>query len=170
MITEEHIKEQLGLAYIRAVAAKAAVAVDKPESDYGFDGAFQEIRIIHGRRKTSGYSVNFQLKSSVNWSMDEQTVTYDLEAGTYNHLVEVNGTDGTPCVLILLCLPRESAEWLLVSEDELQLSKCCYWAFLQGPQTRNRGTVRINIPRVQQFTPYAIHLLFHLVRQGNLNG
>ncbi len=156
MLTESHTQECLSLAYVHAVTGLAGVNLDgKPRHDYGVDGTFKPVINLNGRRVESGYPVDFQLKSSVNWEYDGDAVIYDLEAKTYNDMVGRAAT-AIPLILLLLCLPRNSATWLAGTETELILRHCCYWMKLAGEPTDNVTTKRIRIPRSNLLTPAAV--------------
>lgn len=167
MITEEHTKESLCLAYVEAVAAKAGVNLASRRHDYGIDGTFHPVRIIKGRRIESGFPLDYQLKSTINFQFVEDVVKYDLEAKTFNDLVQRHQAMGAiPMVLILLCLPPNPSEWLSLDEQKLELRHCCYWKMLQGTETTNTSTVRIEIPRQQRFDPSSLTSLLHQCEEG----
>ena len=47
-------------------------------------------------------------------------IAYDLEVKTYNDLIHrSNHANATPLILILMCLPADAEDWLLLSEQEL---------------------------------------------------
>jgi hypothetical protein len=49
---------------------------------------------------------------------------------------------------------RKSQTSLLnANEDGIFLGGACYWAYLQGELSSNKESVRIWIPKAQQFTP-----------------
>jgi hypothetical protein len=167
VLTEPHILESLSRAYIRAVAGQAGLNLSLREYDYGVDGNFDEITIRNKRRVESGFSLSFQLKASTQWERDDNTVTYDLEAKTYNDLViRRNFRMAVPCILILLALPSNSSQWLIYSEEEMRIRGSCYWEYLSGKPTANRQSVRIRIPRHQRLTPESLLDLIEKVKTG----
>ena len=169
MITEEHTKESLCLAYVEAVAAKAGVNLASRRHDYGIDGTFHPVRIINKRRIESGFPLDYQLKSTVNVELTEDVVKYDLKAKTFNDLVRRHqATGSTPMVLIVLCLPPNPSEWLSLDEQKMELRHCCYWTMLQGDETTNTSSVRIEISRQQQFDPFSLTTLLHQCAEGTL--
>jgi Domain of unknown function (DUF4365) len=118
VLTEPHIIESLSRAYIRAIAGKAGLNLSIREYDYGVDGNFDEVIIRKNRRVESGFSLSFQLKASTQWQRDDTSVTYDLEAKTYNDLVIRRSLKmAVPCILLLLTLPPDSSEWLIYKCD-----------------------------------------------------
>jgi Domain of unknown function (DUF4365) len=89
--------------------------------------------------------------------LDSDRAVYDLEAKTYNDLIlRRSMRAATPCILILLALPSDSAHWLICEETELRLQGTCYWEYLSGSLSENRASVRIRIPRSQRFTPESL--------------
>lgn len=155
-LTNQHAEEALCEAYIQAVAAHARVAVRvNHKNDYGIDGSFHHIDKIHNRRLESGIALAFQLKASINWSLDktQEKIIYKLEAKTYNDLARYQG----PCTLILLCLPQAADKWVEQCEDYLLLRKSCYfWMKPNNDETKNSSTETIHIERGNFFTPDAL--------------
>lgn len=167
MITEEHTKESLCLAYVEAVAAKAGVNLAIRQRDYGIDGTFRPVQIVNRRRIESGFPLDYQLKSTINFQLLGDMVKYDLEAKTFNDLVQRHQTTGAiPMVLILLCLPQDPSEWLSMDEQKMELRYCCYWKMVCGTETTNTCSVRIEIPRQQRFDPSSLASLLHLCEEG----
>jgi hypothetical protein len=146
--------------------------------DYGVDGTFHQVTIrtqidnagkTRARRLNSGFNLEFQCKASADWTEEADAIVYDLEAKTYNDLVQRSTTqNATPLILILMCLPEDEAEWFLLTEEHLFLRKCCYWHRLTGSETGNTHQKRIRIPRVQILDPVAVTGLLGRVEQGTL--
>lgn len=124
--------------------------------DYGVDGTLRAVKKLPSRRLVeSGASVEFQLKSTINWEVDGTSIAYDLEAKTYNDLV-TRGPFHPPLILILLCLPKERDDWIAASREHLTLKHCCYWALITGEPTDNKRSKRISIPQDNLLDPNAI--------------
>ena len=158
MLTEEHRKEDLSRAYVLAIAAKAGVivSINDRNHDYGIDGSFHEVSIIDGRRVESGTTIDFQLKATSRDIIREEYVSFTMEARMNNHIAQRHERlHCTSVILIVLCLPSQSEEWLQLSEDELTLRKCCYWSKISS-FTSNLNTCIIEMPRSQIFTPEAL--------------
>jgi hypothetical protein len=180
MLTTQHIQEDLSRAYIQAVAAKAGVnvTIGAQAHDYGVDGTFHQVAIrpqvdSHGklrqRRLNSGFNLEFQCKASKDWGEAPDAIVYDLEVKTYNDLIfRANNRTATPLVLILMCLPAAEDDWLLLSEHQLLLRKCCYWHRLSGAESDNLDKKRVRIPKIQALTPDAVNVLLLQVEQGVL--
>jgi hypothetical protein len=168
-ITENHAMELLSRAYVQAVAGHARLNLEwrGREFDYGVDGTFRPLTSIRGELVESGSSLDFQLKSTTNCRVDTSHVTYSMEAGAYNKIVDRNnGRATTSQILILLCLPKSSLEWLENNEEQLLLRKCCYWHRLTGDLTDNKSNVIVRIPRTQILNSVA---LLDLVKKAELN-
>lgn len=168
MITLQHTEECLSLAYVHALAGHAGVNLSAQRiHDYGIDGTFRSIKIIGSRRVESGFSVDFQLKATTTWEHKGVDVVYDLEAKTYNDMVQ-RDSEATACVLILLCLPPLTEDWVVSDESRMVLQHCCYWMQLKGPPTTNTSTKRIFIPRKNTLTSQAIRALMESERKRRI--
>jgi hypothetical protein len=122
VLTDQHIVESLSRAYVRAIAGRAGLTLAIREYDYGVDGSFDEVVVRQNRRTDSGFSLSFQLKASTQWQLDPSDVIYDLEAKTYNDLVLRRSIKtAIPCILLLLALPTDPAQWLICEESQLRL-------------------------------------------------
>jgi Domain of unknown function (DUF4365) len=99
--------------------------------------------------------------------MEPEWVVYDLEAKTYNDLIDRQLPNRRiPCVLLLKTLPAEQDMWLKANEDALILGGGCYWAFLSGVFSSNTKTVRIRIPREQLFSPASLRWMLNRIGNG----
>lgn len=170
MITSQHIEEDLSRAYIQAVVAKAGaiLALDRAH-DYAIDGTVRQVRYVNGKRKESGFHLDFQLKSCKNVVLTADEARYDLDVDTYNYLVERHAAKYTNKVLlILLALHEAEAEWLSLSEEQLVVKKCCYWISLSGALSNNKETRRVTIPRANLLTPEKLNELLTIVEEGGV--
>ena len=170
MITTQHIEEDLSRAYVQVVVAKsgATLALDR-NHDYAIDGTIRQVRYVNNRRKETGFHLDFQLKASKNVVITADEVKYDSDVDTYNYLVKRHETKYTNKVLlILLALHELEAEWLMLSEDQLILKKCCYWISLAGALSNNKETRRVAIPRANLLTPEKLVELLNIVEQGGV--
>lgn len=168
MITKEHRQEQLSRAYIHAVTAHAGLIFETAVTDYGVDGSIRVVQVREGRRLlVCGHSLDVQLKATTNWIFENDEVVYDVEAKTYNDLVDrFNEPRGTPMVLILMCLPKNEIDWLSITTDQLILRHCCFWCRVGGTRTDNSATQRIRIPRSHIFDLTSVGELLDKVRKG----
>lgn len=137
-----------------------------PEYDYGVDGQVRILEKRGNRIREIGMGFDFQSKTTTDWFLDGTDIVYDLEAKAYNDLVEKIEGRAFPFLLILLCLPKDDAEWLTVSADQLILQKCAFWAKLEGTETENKDSKRIKIPQSNVFTPHAVGSILSDIRTG----
>lgn len=122
----------------------------------------------------SGYKLDFQLKASKNWTIDGDFISYALEAKTYNDLVTRHAESkqnfyALPKILILLCLPDESCDWMSVDHTCLTLRDCCYWyAIESGEETENTSSITIKIPRENILNPEKLNELVNKCKVGGI--
>lgn len=161
----EHTKERLSVAYVSAVVARAGAAFTEIKADdFGVDAHVQRIvELPNGKFHATGWILQCQIKATTTSELENDSVIYDMKADAYNKLVT---HEGTPCVLLLLCLPKNHDDWLHLDEDQLLLKRCCYWIYLAGQPSTNASTHRIRIPRNQVFTPSSVEELLEKVKQG----
>ena len=92
MITLEHMKEELSRAYLMAVIAKSGMMFSKSELDYGIDGSVKdvEIREEDGKKRhvETGFSIDIQLKATVNTTIENGYISYKLDVKNYNDLIK----------------------------------------------------------------------------------
>lgn len=156
------------MAHIYALAGVAGVNHDsKPAHDYGVDGQFNPVVIRGHRRVSSGYPLDFQAKATFNWQLVDGAIVYDLEAKTYDDIVTRHASEVT-LILILLCMPRDKADWHLATSDATVLRNCCYWAILKGDPCGNTSTKRIRVPADQVLTPDSLLELMAAERKRRL--
>ncbi len=161
----EHIQERLSVAYVSAVVARAGFSLwNGPSTEYGTDGMIQRIRKLpNGQYHGTGDSIMIQIKATITSELKGKDVIYDMRIDAYNKLANWEGD--TPCLLVLLCLPRSADEWLYLDEDNLLLKKCCYWKHICDPPSGNQSQQRIHIPRSQVFDAKAVSYLFNEYRK-----
>jgi hypothetical protein len=163
-MTDEHRMEQLSRAYATAVAAVCGCRTSRPEPDYGLDLELRQVLRRAGRWREFGLALRIQLKSIAGGTVTPAEVVYDLKAEPYETLRRT--TRRAPAILILLVLPSDSGDWIYHSEDRLELRKCAYWLSLRGyPARPNTSTIRVRIPRSNQFTPAALARIMEAIRR-----
>jgi hypothetical protein len=152
-ITVQHTQESLCLAHIYAVAGMAGVDhALRDIHDYGVDGQFDPVIIRGNRRIVSGHPLAFQAKATINWDLVDGNIVYDLEAKTYDDMVSRTESEVT-MLLVLLCLPKNQAEWHTATPSATTIRNCCYWDILRGAPCGNVSSKRIFIPATNLLTP-----------------
>lgn len=167
-VSVQNIEESLSISYVSAIVAKSGASFDIVSRDFGVDVCVRRIDKFNGKLMDMGVSFDFQLKSTINWQIDGTDIIYDIEADTYNKLVYRHSQNATPCLLVLLCLPKDSNDWICFSEEELSLRKCGYFHYIKGNATSNKSKQRIRIPRANVLTPRAIQRLIEDAKRGVL--
>ncbi len=165
MLTRNHRQEALCRAYVQAVAALAGVATSVPTPDYGVDQSLRAIVQRGSRRLDGRLHVDLQLRSTTQASVADGEVSYDLDVSTYESLREPS-LGG--CLLVVLVLPNDEAEWVSQTVDELVVRRCAYWYSLRGAApTKATSSVRVGIPQSQMFSAEAVRAIFDRLRQGD---
>ena len=165
MMAPQHRQEALSLAYVTAVAARAGMTFSLPSHDYGTDLWLHQVIETSGERRQTGQGFRIQLKSTTIATLEHDAVVYDLDLRAYEMLRV--GDDLYPLLLLVYVMPANEAEWLVQDETRLELRSCSYWMLLQGqPQTTNTTSVRIRIPRTNQFTSGALVRIMDLIRRN----
>ncbi len=69
-------------------------------------------------------------------------------------------------MLVVVCVPRDPAEWLTHTPDRLVLRNCGYWQSLRGAEaTTNTTVIRIRMPRSHVFDVANVQSLMGLVAE-----
>jgi len=148
-------KEEFSYAYIYAIVSAAGYScqiASRPMDIGGID------IIISGEEKEFTLyppRLEVQVKSTSTAVIDNEFVRYPLKLKNYNELRKSKTL--VPKILIIILLPDNPSEWVNQSETELCLRRCGYWLSLKGqPETQNRESVTVYLPRQQLFTVSAI--------------
>lgn len=156
MLPVQTIEELISESYVSAIVARSGFVPNSIMKDFGIDLEVRNIAYYGNKRVDLGTFLSLQLKASVNWSLEEDYVVYDMEADAFNRLVFRREQATLPCALVLCCLPNDQSLWVAACEDELTIKKCCYYYFVEGPESPNSSSKRIKIPRAQLLTPESL--------------
>jgi hypothetical protein len=169
-ITVSHTQEQLTRAHLYGLAGTAGVNLSIERShDYGVDGAFHPVIVRGSRRVETGFPLQFQAKSSINWEHKDGHIVYDLATKNYNDLVTRSEEEVT-LMLVLLALPKQTVDWHVAAGSETIMRKCCYWHVLTGAAKGTEdGTVRIKIPDTHLLTPSSLNQLLDEEKERRLS-
>jgi hypothetical protein len=156
------------MAYVSAIVAKAGYGIQFLHRQYKVDGTIFEVSKVNGKYRNSGYSIQFELKSSIDFEIRDGKVKYDLDAGNYNQLVSLTQDPNVaPQILILFCMPEDSEDWMSVTPEELVLRKCCFYNQFNGArEVQNMRTKTIEIPISQQFNMDSLDGFFAKLHRG----
>ncbi len=167
-MTDEHRMEQLSRAYAQAVAAVCGCTHARPETDYGIDMTLRRVEQVGRVFRPVGRGLDIQLKSTTKATVTDDEVVHDLEARAYNILRR--STHAAPHYLVLFVMPPDPAEWIAQNEERLELRRCAYWLSLRrAPAVSNTASIRVRIPRGNQFTPAALtRIMEAILRQEDV--
>jgi len=164
----QHRQEDLSVAYILAVAAKAGYNGGRISGhDYGIDIEIRAVESFDNVREETGLALHIQAKASNNFSIsaDNLFVIYNLDVKNYNRLVRMKFT---PAILVLYCMPRDQNEWMSVHEEYTTLKHCGYWISLKGlPPSENEYTQNIKIPKQQVFNESSLETIMNRIAVGD---
>ena len=152
-------EEALSRVYVQAIAAAAGYVVAPP--DFDRDGVDLTIRAGGAFRPC----LDIQLKATVNLGPAEGGVyRYPLKRRNYD-LLRVETM--VPRILVVLELPKEETEWMVVSPERLILRRCAWWASLaRAPETANKETVTVSLQN--QFDVDGLKALMDRSRTGTV--
>jgi hypothetical protein len=155
-------KEQFSDAYLRAVAAVAGCQCSKLTPDV--DKIDWTIRWPGGGAKVISPNVDVQLKCTEDCpNRDSPRFAVDIE--TYDALRDERVA--VPRILVVVFVPKDTADWIEQSEDQLALRRCGYWASLRGrTPTDNKDNITVPLPRDQLFTVAALRGILDTIGQG----
>ena len=166
--------EMLNKAYVYALAGSSRLNMEPPSStkdefDYGLDGSFDPVTLQDGEITPSGFSLNYQLKSTKNWRDADTHIEYRITRKAYNKMAFQNSNGVVPIILILYCLPHAD-ECTNFHEEGMLIKKCCYYFHITGdklPETV--GSTVLHIPKANLLTPDKISSLLNQVQtEGGL--
>ena len=152
--------EQFSFAYVRAVAAHADCAVtDNHYPDINSkDGT---ISADWGRRRPK---IDFQAKATSQDVLRDGSVRFRLPRSDYDNL---RRRDMIPHILIVLLMPKDDADWLNQTSEELTMRRCAYWKSLEGMGERpNVSTVTVRVPVSQTFDSAQLRDMMNRVDRG----
>ena len=157
-----NIQSRLSLAYINAVVAQAGFGFWTPPDDFGLDGMLSRILVTNGKCTALPGGVYLQIKSTINYQIQDSQVYYEMDVEAYNKLLLPTYYDSGPTLFVLFCMPRDRATWVVRSEQQLALQHCCYWYVFprKTPLSTNRRSITVRIPCAQVFDTAAVATIY----------
>lgn len=156
----QHRMEDMSIAYLQAICAK---------NGYDIWNARHDNDCVDCQISCNGFPINdgecvmysplvaVQMKASFAGVhiLENGDVQYDIPARNYNYLVRTDRT--IPYILILLVMYQDENLWIEHNANYLKLTKCAYWACLEGDEpTENRTSKRIVILGRNVLSPDAL--------------
>ena len=107
--------------------------------------------------------IEFQLKSTARDIIRDDGLHYQLRIKNYNDLRKK--TD-VPRILIVMLMPKNEADRLNQTRNELCLRHCCYWMSLEGmppPKKPDAKSVMVTVPIENVFDAARLNNLTKLI-------
>jgi len=172
MLSANDVKEQLSVAYVQAVAARAGfsverVLVDRDSVDLKVCGRGW----MGGGATLSSPELGIQLKATsrpVDLAGGTERFSFALSRKNYNDLVRATLV---PRILVVVVMPESEAEWLTLTPEALTLRRCAYWKSLRGAAPTENGTGQaVHLSRARSFTHESLReLLGKVSREEELD-
>jgi hypothetical protein len=149
-VTENEQKQQLSVAYVHAVAARAGFTCQVQNvDDDSVDVQIGAKGYVHDRSVICSPRIEVQLKATSSLNLKPNYLSFPLRLKNYQ---ELRAMTLIPRLLVVFVLPKNASEWMETSEECMISRRCAYWASLLGmSETRNTSKVSIRLPRSQQF-------------------
>ncbi|NTX09509.1 DUF4365 domain-containing protein [Myxococcus sp. CA056] len=173
MLGPNDIKEQLSIAYVHAVAARAGCSVER----VGVDRDSIDLKVcarglLGAHAVLTSPELAIQLKATAKASAmaeaDEGGFSFPLSRKNYNDLV---APSLVPRILVVFVMPEAQDEWLTLTPESLTLRRCAYWTSLRGqPLTANETRKTVLLSREKRFTHDTLReLLEKVAREEDLH-
>lgn len=131
-------KEALSRAYVHAVAAGAGYVV----ASWDFDRDGVDLSLSAGGAMRPSIALQLKATTRLDRSLD-QGLSFQLPIKNYE-LLRI--PTQTPRYLVVLDLPKDSSEWLFITEEQLVMKRCAYWVSLVGkPEVSNSANIKISL-------------------------
>lgn len=164
------IESELSYAYLHAVASKAGLSctsANRHGDNYTIDAQVDYFAPIPDTYRTD-VSLRVQLKATINKGTETATSISYLFRGR-NQYDRLRTNAGEPHrILVVMFLPRDSAEWLVCSPDELIVKHTAYWVCLYGANSIDSESTTIRLPKANLLTPENLVQLCHEIGRNNI--
>ena len=155
-LSPPNIESELSYAYLHAVASRAGMSCrdgNRHEDNNGVDAILTAWLPFVNAETLIEVDLKVQLKATITEpDKDADNFYYRLQgANQYNDLR--SEVISIPRILVVLFLPREPADWLNHTPDQLALRRCAYWQSLRGAPEIAAASAVIPLPKNQSFSP-----------------
>lgn len=161
-IEETKRKCRIGEGCLYAVVSNSGhfIARTNLEDDYGTDFEIKKLVKLNGELINPEAFFRIQLKTTSNWSIDDEQIIYDLDVKAYNTIVYHNQVCTTPQILVLMCLGNQVTNWCDINKDFIRFKNSLFWYYTNSKDyTDNKNSIRIRVPVSQVFDSIAINNL-----------
>lgn len=161
---ESECKQQLSLAYVRAVATAARCSVEEIAVDY--QTVDLTIRQSAPHQLWDEALLDVQLKCTSQDVLRDAHLAFPLEKKHYDALR--NTRRYTPAILVVMIVPPALEGWIHQDEESLRVSRAAYWTSLRGqPEIATKSTT-VHVPRTNLFTTEQLLLMLSRIGNGGL--
>ncbi len=145
-MTENEQKQQLSVAYVHAVAARAGYTCQVQIVDEdSVDVVIGATGYVHHEAAVRSPRIEVQLKATSALRPGAKTLTFPLKPKNYDDLRE---KCLIPRILLVHVLPENPEEWIETTEECMISRRCAYWVSLLGmPQRENSRSISVTLPR-----------------------
>jgi hypothetical protein len=161
-LSPPNIESELSYAYLHAVASQAGMCcreATRHEDNNGIDAQLTAWLPFVDESTLREVDMKVQLKATIaEPAGDGLHFDYRLQGlNRYNDLRTEAVT--VPRILVVLFLPREAADWVGHTPDELVLRRCAYWQSLRGAPDISTASTVVKLPKSQHFSPEGLRQL-----------
>ncbi len=170
-LTPPDIESELSYAYLHAIASRAGMSCrvsNRHEDNRGIDAQLTAWLPNRADDALCEVDIKVQLKATIAEPADHgDHYTYRLRGvNRYNDLR--SEAVSVFRILVVLFLPRDAAEWLHHSNEQLVLRRCAYWQSLRGAPAIQDDSALIQLPKTQVLSPDGIKRLVDRLSQWDL--
>jgi hypothetical protein len=153
-MTPEQRKEEIGKAYVHAVAARHGFKIGTWSVDDGcLDVTIGSAGTLGGGT-LAGPKLDLQLKCTSRKSIVRKDhVAWKLSRTHYDRLIAPSTTS---CLLVVLVLPEDERHWVSHTVDTLVLRRCAYFRKMTGLPAVSSETTVVRLPKANVLSPDAL--------------
>jgi hypothetical protein len=167
-LTQNDKQEQLSLAVLHAIAAKAGFAFEvtgRILDNWGTDARITVKERLDPQSILTEFTLHFQMKGVKRaLTLAAGRFSFSLPIAHYNKLRAAD-TDG-PKYLAVFMMPGDEVDWIECGPEQLVLKRCVRWISLRGapdPPPRDptvaTPTITVYIPETNVLTPQVLRQL-----------
>jgi len=159
LLATTDIEEALSEAYVTAIAARAGYVVAKRN----FDRDSVDLTIEAGGNQRP--KLDLQLKATTGLKASVDPIPFSLKIKNYN---ELRIPTQVPRLLVVMQLPKDPMDWMVVSPNELLLRHCAYWVSLRGAADTDVEHKTVYLPGNNRFDIPGLIALMEQSRTGTI--
>lgn len=159
LLSDNDRKEQLSVAFAKAIAAKAGYVTSQPS----LDRDSVDLTVSAGGDMSPSLALQMKATSVATWT--DAGLPFVLKRKNYDDL---RARRIIPLILVVLEMPQDESDWFIWKEDELVLRRCAWWLSIKGSPAIETESRTVHIPRSQPFNADSLPDLMRRIREGQL--